>query len=325
MKKIPLLILSSFLLLSSCNKEAPGYNELLSEARQYYKAGEYENSGRKFSRAFALADDRDSLLHHYEAARAWSLAQEKDSAFAQLFMISEEGKYSDLGQISTDTKFSNLRTDERWIKVLTRVSDNQKEALAFVPGVISTLDTVYRDDQHLRRQTAGIQEKYGHDSEELHAHWELINQKDSVNLLKVEKILNEHGWLGPDLIGRDGNSALFLVIQHADLQTQEKYIPLLQEAVKKGNAAPRDLALMEDRVALRQGKKQIYGSQISRDPETGKYYVSPLQDSDSVDRRRAEVGLQPLQDYVSGWDITWDVETYKKELPKLEAMERSKN
>ncbi|SKB74926.1 hypothetical protein SAMN05660226_02969 [Parapedobacter luteus] len=41
-----------------------------------------------------------------------------------------------------------------------------------------------------------------------------------------------------------------------------------REAVK-GNANELDLALLEDRVALRQGKKQIYGSHMGRDPETG--------------------------------------------------------
>lgn len=322
MKKIPFLILLGLLVLSSCNrKETRNYNDLISQARDLNEAGQYEDSAEKYSEAFEVEEDKDSIQHHYEAARAWALANKKDSAFAQLFRVSGEGQYSDLGQISTDNNFNSLRTDERWIKVLNRVSENKKKALAFVPEVISILDTVYKEDQELRRQTAGIQEKYGHDSEEVRGHWELIGQKDSINLIKVKKILDEHGWLSSDLIGRQGNSALFLVIQHAGIETQEKYLPMLRKAVKQGNAAPRDLALLEDRVALRQGKKQIYGSQIGRDDETGKYYVSPLLDPDNVNIRRAEVGLEPLQDYIAAWDITWDAEAYKKKLPEIEAKE----
>jgi hypothetical protein len=45
---------------------------------------------------------------------------------------------------------------------------------------------------------------------------------------------------------------------------------------------------------LRQGKKQIYGSQIARDTQSNKYYLSPLQDAANVDRRRAAVGLEPM-------------------------------
>ena len=57
-----------------------------------------------------------------------------------------------------------------------------------------------------------------------------------------------------------------------------------------GNAMRPDLALLEDRVALRQGKKQIYGSQIGMDPETGEYFVSPLEDPDNVVERRIKMG-----------------------------------
>jgi hypothetical protein len=65
------------------------------------------------------------------------------------------------------------------------------------------------------------------------------------------------------------------------------------------------LALLEDRVALGKGKKQIYGSQIHRDQKTGKYIVAPIEDEPNVNKRRAEVGLEPLQDYVKHWDIDY--------------------
>ena len=70
---------------------------------------------------------------------------------------------------------------------------------------------------------------------------------------------------------------------------------------------------------MRNGNRQIYGSQIGRDPETGEYYVSPLEDPENVDARRAEVGLSPLQDYVSNWDLEWNAKEYKECLPQLEA------
>ena len=77
------------------------------------------------------------------------------------------------------------------------------------------------------------------------------------------------------------------------------------------------MALLEDRVALRQGKKQIYGSQIGVDPDTGEHYVQPLEDPDNVDKRRAEVGLEPIANYVKLWRINWNVEQYKKDLPGI--------
>ena len=183
------------------------------------------------------------------------------------------------------------------------------------------LDTIYQNDQQYRKQIEGVEQQYGLESKEMKALWKVISEKDSLNLIKVQQILDEKGWLGPRKIGRQGNGTLFLVIQHSDLQTQEKYLPMMREAVKQGDANARDLALLEDRVALGQGKRQIYGSQIGHDPETG-YYVLPLEDPENVDKRRAKVNLDKLQDYVSHWGITWNAEEYKKKLPEIEAKQK---
>jgi hypothetical protein len=141
-------------------------------------------------------------------------------------------------------------------------------------------------------------------------HWKLINEKDSINLIKIQKILDEKGWLGSKVIGNQGNSTLFLVIQHSPLEVQEKYLPMMRDAVKNGKANSSSLALLEDRVALRKGGKQIYGSQIGRDHETGEYFVSPLIDPENVDKRRAEVGLGTIADYITNWNMTWDVKKH---------------
>jgi len=176
---------------------------------------------------------------------------------------------------------------------------------------ISDLDRRYRD------QIEFTESKYGQQSKELKALYDEMDRADSTNLIQVESILKKYGWLGSDKIGRQANVTLFLVIQHSGLSTQEKYLPLIREAVKKGNAQARNLALLEDRVAIFKGNLQNYGSQLFWSKETNKYFILPLADPDNVDRRRAEVGLQPLSEYVSNWNIKWDVEEYKRDLPAI--------
>ncbi len=149
----------------------------------------------------------------------------------------------------------------------------------------------------------GVEQKYGYESQEMKDLWKTINEKDAINLIEITNTLDKYGWLGPDVIGDKGSAALFLVIQHVDKQTQEKYLPMMREAVKNGKAKGSDLALLEDRVALSQGKKQIYGSQIHRDNITGKYFLAPIEDEPNVNKRRAEVGLEPLEVYAKHWDI----------------------
>ncbi len=97
---------------------------------------------------------------------------------------------------------------------------------------------------------------------------------------------------------------------------------MMRKAVKKGNAESGSLALLEDRVALRTGKKQIYGSQIGRDENTGELYVQILKYPGQVDKRRSKVGLGTLQDYISNWGLKWDVKEYKKKLHQIKAKQK---
>lgn len=180
------------------------------------------------------------------------------------------------------------------------------------------LRIIGENDQKDRAQIEYIQNKYGSESAEMKALWKSMRQNDSVNIIKVGAILDRYGWLGANEIGADANSTLFLVVQHADLPIQEKYLPMMRKAVKDKKAKGSSLALLEDRVALRQGKRQIYGSQVAWNMKTNSHYVMPLEDPDHVDKRRAEVGLPPLAEYVAHWDMKWDPEQYKKDLPEME-------
>jgi len=92
---------------------------------------------------------------------------------------------------------------------------------------------------------------------------------------------------------------------------------MMRKAVKKGNARVSELAFLEDRVALRQGRKQIYGSQMGRDKETGEYFVLPLIDPGNVDKRRAKIGLEILANYLENWDLIWDIEKHKKRTAQI--------
>ena len=184
------------------------------------------------------------------------------------------------------------------------------------------LEYIHILDQAGREKSDSVQKLYQGDSIQMMMHmkrvWDDIHIQDSINQIAVTKILDQHGWLGVKDIGEDANTTLFLVIQHADLAVQEKYLPMMRDAAKKGNAKPSALALLEDRVALRQGRKQIYGSQVGWDMIHNDYYVQPLEDPDNVDTRRSSVGLPPMSVYLAHWSMKWDVDQYKKDLPAIE-------
>lgn len=299
------------------------YDSLTSNAAELYKAKQYRASAEAYSEAFKSLGWKGTADDRYNAACSWALAGVPDSAFFQLERIISKMVYTDYDQITTDTDLNSLHSDSRWkplIEIL-RINKEKTESGLNKP-LAAKLDSIFKLDQEPRLRINETEEKFGRESKEMQALWQEIVYNDSITLIMVKEILDKHGWLGPDEVGEKGNSALFLVIQHANLETQEKYIPLLREAVKSGKARPSNLALMEDRMALRQGKLQIYGSQIGFDESNNESYVLPLQDPDNVDKRRSEVGLGPLSEYVSRWKIAWDIEAYKKKLPAYLEMQK---
>jgi hypothetical protein len=132
-----------------------------------------------------------------------------------------------------------------------------------------------------------------------------MGRMDSLNLIEVEKIISRYGWPGQSFVGQKGNVTVFLVIQHAELAVQEKYLPLLRASVAKGESRASNLALLEDRIRMRQGKKQIYGSQIHFNKETGAQEFWPIEDEASVNTRRAKMGMQPIEEYAKLFGIVY--------------------
>lgn len=181
----------------------------------------------------------------------------------------------------------------------------------FNKELAARLDTIYHEDQSGRLKLDSLQKQFGWKSEQVQSLLPTMMIQDSINLVKVKNIIDTYGWLGPDEVGKQGAKTIFLVIQHADSLTQVTYFPLMQEAVKKGKAQPQDLALLEDRILTDQGKEQIYGSQV-RTNEAGKFEFFPIKDEANVNKRRAAVGLQPLEEYAKHFGIIYVLPKSKK-------------
>lgn len=313
-------ILLTIIAASSCSHKLPlAYRENIKQAQKFHSKKQYEKSAAFYSKAFESNYWKGLPNDRYNAARSWAMADKIDSAFSQLFKIARKAHYSKYERINHDKEFVVLKKDERWMKLIEEMKQNREKKRDKSNKLLKAeLRTIDRDDQKDRIKLGKIEKKYGWDSKEVKDRWKIIIYKDSINLIKVQNIIDKYGWLGPDRVGRWGNGTLFLVIQHADLKIQEKYLPIMREAVNAGNANPADLALLEDRVALGQGKKQIYGSQIGMDMENKTYFLEPLEDPDNVDKRRAAVGLQPLAKYLGYWKMEWNIDKYKKQLPELE-------
>ena len=134
-----------------------------------------------------------------------------------------------------------------------------------------------------------------------------MGQQDSVNEIAVIDIIEKRGWPGSSSVGDKANRTVWLVIQHAAVELQEKYLPLLKASVAEGESSGSNLALLEDRILMYRNKPQIYGSQVRGNSETGELEVYKIADPENVDLRRAEVGLGSLKSYLARFGIEWAV------------------
>ena len=299
---------------------AQDYSTLIGEANKSYEAKDYKMSTALYDKAFKIKSKNAS--HLYNGACASALTGDTKNAFKWLNLSIENG-WTNLTHLKSDTDLNNLHSKKEWGKTIEKLEKKLALVEANYDKPLQTeLLTILEEDQKYRKQIHETLKKHKDDSKEMQDLWKITLQSDSINLLKVKKILDEKGWVGKDKVGAQANSAIFLVIQHSDLETQKKYLPMMKEAVAKGNANPGSLALLIDRIEIREGRKQIYGSQIGINPKDNTHYVLPLIDPDNVDQRRTEVGLGPISDYVKNWNLVWDVEKYKSELPELEKLNK---
>lgn len=312
------LIAFFFITMNVGLMQSQTYKEFVAKGDDSYKAKDYKGSVGYYEKAFKMEHKSSSDL--YNGACAAALNNDDEKAFNWLDLAIDNG-YEDIAHIKIDNDLESLHNKKEWIKTIDKLQ-KQMDILSanYDKPLQKELLDIYTEDQGIRGDFMKIYKAPNADKKKIDSIGKLMGKKDSINLIRVMKILDEKGWVGKDVVGSQANQTLFLVIQHADLQYQQKYLPMMKDAVKKGNAKASSLALLEDRVALREGKKQIYGSQVSYHPTTKIPFVSPLEDPDNVDKRRASVGLGTMSDYLKNWNATWDVEAYKKELPEFEKL-----
>jgi hypothetical protein len=126
---------------------------------------------------------------------------------------------------------------------------------------------------------------------------ERVGAVDSDNTAWMKDLVTRHGWPTRARVGEKGAGDAWLLVQHADhdVDFQEHCLDLIRSATEQGQADPRNLAYLTDRVALNRGRPQRYGTQFVQ--KEGGLEPYQLEDPAMVEKWRAEVGLDPLAEY----------------------------
>lgn len=300
----------SFFCFVLVSLNAQTYEDLVSKGNTLYSEGQFQASADAYAQAFELK--AGGALEYYNAACSAALAGDSERSIEFLKKAAGKG-YANLSHIKRDSDLHTLAGSPGWEEVLEMVKKNKEESEKGMDIALKEqLEFIFVRDQTLRQLYEHAEELFGRESDEMQYFWGLVAREDSTNEAEVEAIIQERGWVGKSLVGGKANMALWLVIQHAPLETQEKYLPLMRESAMKGESSGAHLAMLEDRIRMRNEEPQIYGSQITIDPATGQNMFYEILEPEYVNQRRREVGLGPIEDYARRFGLEWTIEQKEK-------------
>jgi len=166
--------------------------------------------------------------------------------------------------------------------------------------LIQQIDTMFKNDQLWRKEYNKLMKKqsaYDEDTIE-----KRMAGADSINALKAKAIINKYGYPGYSLVGEWSND-FWAIVQHCDddIPFQEQVLALMKKEIAHDNASKENYAYLSDRVLVNKHQKQIYGTQVHINLKTKRAEPFPLKYPKTVDALRKNMGMQPLAEYMKGF------------------------
>ncbi|MGN6213990.1 DUF6624 domain-containing protein [Parafilimonas sp.] len=136
-------------------------------------------------------------------------------------------------------------------------------------------------------QSGQLSDGYNEEMKELH----------NRNAIILNEIIDQIGYPAITKVGKAASEAAWLVIQHAIGQPgfMKKCVKLLEVVVSENKAHAKNLAYLTDRVAVLEGKPQLYGTQFDWD-KNGELSPELFDDLIKVNQRRRSIGLNSLEE-----------------------------
>jgi len=120
---------------------------------------------------------------------------------------------------------------------------------------------------------------------------------DERNTRRLRDIVGEIGWPTRSTVGAQAEHMAWLLVQHAELEFQKQCFALMAREPAH-EVCPRHLAYLEDRIRVREGLLQRFGTQLQKSGEG--WEPLPTEEQDALDARRRAVGLEPISEYLEG-------------------------
>ena len=296
---IPLLFGLVLLCASVPPLQAQSFIELFQGAAAAEEAGRHEEAAHLYEQIYAISSG--DVMPLYAAASNYAQAGQHDQVFQNLERVVEAG-WAYVNEMKQDSTLASLHEDERWEEL---IAEAEARYAAFDLDLRQELLAMKEQDQQNRANIMDVVARYGEGSPEADSARARMLALDEPLQVRIKEIIRGHGWPGRSLVGDDGASAAWLLVQHADTAYVQEVLPLLLDAAERGEAREAEAAYLHDRALTYRGKPQIYGTQPQWSQELGQYELYPVEDEANVDERRAAVKMPPLAEYLARYGIEY--------------------
>jgi HD superfamily phosphodiesterase len=117
------------------------------------------------------------------------------------------------------------------------------------------------------------------------------------NAEKLNEIIDKIGFPTIENVGDEASESAWLIIQHAISKPKfmKKCLNLLENVVVENDAYEKKWAYLADRIAVLEGKPQLYGTQFDWD-KNGALSPNTCDDLSKVNIRRLKMGLNTVEE-----------------------------
>lgn len=151
---------------------------------------------------------------------------------------------------------------------------------SYNPKLLKILDSLEYKDQYYRKKYENLPKAQ--------------KKIDSLNLIVVFDLYEKYGYLNRRIVGPEYESHMFYIIQHSDLATMEKFLPIIHNEIKFGRLGTTLYPLLHDRINMLKGKPQEFGTQSAMNEKKGEFELYRTIEMDKVNFNRNKYGLKSL-------------------------------
>ena len=309
---LTIILLYSNLFSQTFSSSDPNYVKYVQAGEQALKSMKYDSCLYYYKRGFEIKQTSFlSTMRNAACAHSAGSIEYRDEQLEIAFDLNWGGAKQIYDNYD---EFAYLRGTE-----FDEVIDDIYKRSAIESGInlelLEEFETIRYEDQRYRQ----LMRNHENGTPEMDSLWRLQSAADSINTERITEIIDEHGYPGMSVVGPGHASTAFLVIQHADLEVQKKYLKIITDAADAGEVEWSSVALLIDRVRMREGKTQIYGSQLIGHPSQEGYVFHEIENPYKIDSIRASVGLGTIAEYASFFDLEWDIDDYLKKIEEMKA------